>query len=263
MMRIGLLHFDLCGGPMEKNREKLLQGIRMAADRGADWVLTPEMALQGYHMAYRDSPYRLVEADEANGILLPFQQAAKECGIVLFLACGMKIGESPRNSCIVIGRDGEIMGRHDKIKVIRGASESWADAGDMEENLRPLMIDEIRTGLLVCADAYFDEYAVVLKERGAELVIVVAAWPPKGCGGPPENAWRRCSMASGVPVLLANQTGNSGMDCREAQSAMVDGERLVAVYEGPEAVLVYPYDRERKGDLATAFEVYPMAEKAP
>ena len=50
-MRLAFLHFDLCGGPLEKNRDNLLQGIGAAAAQGADWVLTPEMALQGYHMA--------------------------------------------------------------------------------------------------------------------------------------------------------------------------------------------------------------------
>lgn len=33
-MRLAFLHFDLCGGPQEKNRDTLLRGIYAAAARG-------------------------------------------------------------------------------------------------------------------------------------------------------------------------------------------------------------------------------------
>ena len=73
-MRLAFLHFDLCGGPLEKNRDNLLQGIGAAAAQGADWVLTPEMALQGYHMATGGAVYTLA-ADDSD-VLRPFRQAA-------------------------------------------------------------------------------------------------------------------------------------------------------------------------------------------
>ena len=47
-MKIALLHLDLSAGPAEKNIEQLLDGIKIAAANGAQWVITPEMAVQGY-----------------------------------------------------------------------------------------------------------------------------------------------------------------------------------------------------------------------
>ena len=42
-------------------------------------------------------------------------------------------------------------------------------------------------------------------------------------------------------MAVANQTGNSGMDCREAESAIVFGTDVVCTYAGPEAILFYDY----------------------
>lgn len=252
-MRLAFLHFDLCGGPQEKNRDTLLRGIYAAAARGADWVLTPEMALQGYHMATVNAPYTLA-ADDSEA-LLPFRQAARACGVVLFFSCGSTAEGIPRNSCLVIDRAGDIIGRHHKIKVLAWPTENWAIAGDTAGNLRPVTVDGIKTGLLICADAYFDEYGQELGKHPPDLVVLPVAWPPHGCGGPPEKAWRRCSIATGAPVAVVNQTGNSGMDCREAESAIVYGEKVICAYAGPEAILFYDYTAG--GPLAEKFTVCP------
>lgn len=47
-MRIALLHLDLSGGLEERNLALLQHAITLAAEAGADWVITPEMAVQGY-----------------------------------------------------------------------------------------------------------------------------------------------------------------------------------------------------------------------
>ena len=53
-MKIAFLHFDFCGGPQSANTEKILHGMKIAAAAGAEWILTPEMALQGYFMVKSD-----------------------------------------------------------------------------------------------------------------------------------------------------------------------------------------------------------------
>lgn len=252
-MRLAFLHFDLCGGPWEKNRDNLLRGIGAAAAQGADWVLTPEMALQGYHMATGGAPYTLA-ADDSEA-LRPFRQAARDYGVVIFFSCGSTEKDIPHNSCLIINRAGDIIGRHHKIKVLAWPTENWAVAGDTAENLRPVTVDGVKTGLLICADAYFDEYGAGLGKHEPDLVVLPVAWPPHGCGGPPENAWRRCSIASGAPVVVVNQTGHSGMDCREAESAIVFGTDVVCTYAGPEAILLYDY--KVGGSLPEMFNVCP------
>ncbi|MGP1586185.1 MAG: hypothetical protein ACTTH3_06655 [Schwartzia sp. (in: firmicutes)] len=62
--------------------------------------------------------------------------------------------------------------------------------------------------------------------------------------------WRR-----GAPVAVVNQTGNSGMDCREAASAIVSGTDVISTYAGPEAILLYDYTVG--GSLPETFTVCP------
>ena len=63
------------------------------------------------------------------------------------------------------------------------------------------------------------------------------------------------SIATGAPVAVVNQTGNSGMDCREAASAIVSGTDVVCTYAGEEAILLYDYTVG--GSLPETFTVCP------
>ncbi|MDO4177948.1 MAG: carbon-nitrogen hydrolase family protein [Phascolarctobacterium sp.] len=249
-MKIALLHFDFCGGPQEKNTKKILCGMKMAKEAGARWIITPEMALQGYLMKISKNPYTI--ASEENGIFLPFQKACQELNVKLFLGCAENDGRFDRNSCTVIDENGRIIARHGKIKVVKWITENWAEPGD---NLEPFLIDGINTGLLVCADSYYGIHGVIERKNGAELLIVICAWPPRGCGGPPEHAWIRLStLAYDIPVLICNQTGNNGMNCLDAQSAVVVGDVLFT-YEGDEAILYIDFDEVNKKVLSKSFAV--------
>ena len=47
-LRIGLLQIDTTAGDLEKNAALIVRGVRAAAEKGAELVLTPELALMGY-----------------------------------------------------------------------------------------------------------------------------------------------------------------------------------------------------------------------
>ena len=48
-MKIALCHLEISRGPEHKNIELLENAVRIAADNGAKWVVTPETAVQGYY----------------------------------------------------------------------------------------------------------------------------------------------------------------------------------------------------------------------
>ena len=48
-IRIALCHLDVSQGPQGKNIEKIEKAIHVAGQHGANWILTPETALQGYY----------------------------------------------------------------------------------------------------------------------------------------------------------------------------------------------------------------------
>ena len=54
-LRIALCHLDVSQGSQEKNIEKIEKAIHSAGQHGANWILTPETALQGYYFYVIDS----------------------------------------------------------------------------------------------------------------------------------------------------------------------------------------------------------------
>jgi len=253
-MRIALLHLDLSGGPEERNLVLLQETITLAAQSGANWVITPETALQGYFFTQKDRPVS-IPVQPAPG-LQPLRKLAATYGVTVFLCCAEQEEDTGLfyNSCLGIGDDGEVMGRHRKIRSHGTGAEGWASKGTEVE---PFHCKEMMAGVLVCADAYFAENAQTLQSKQAQCIIVPAAWPPGGCGGPPVNAWERCARESGLPVFVCNQTGNQErMDMSEAQSAVIVNGRLQFAYSGlQQAVLLFDWDEENQELLSSEFNV--------
>lgn len=85
-MKIALCHLELSCGPQERNLQILEQAVRVAAEQGADWVLTPEVAVQGYYFYRIDE--NAVVAPQPSPELESLRKLCCEYGITLFLGCG-------------------------------------------------------------------------------------------------------------------------------------------------------------------------------
>jgi predicted amidohydrolase len=253
-MRIALLHLDLSGGPQEKNLSLLQHSISLAAEAGANWVITPETAVQGYFFTQKNRPFSIPIQPALE--LQSIRQLAITYGLTIFLGCAEQdaLTEECYNSCLVIGNQGEILGRHRKLRSHGKGAEGWAAKGTSVE---PISCKEMSAGVLVCADSYFDEYAQIMQAKQAEIIVVPAAWPPGGCGGPPTIAWERCSKASGLPVVVCNQTGNGEkMDMSKAQSAVVvNGKVELAYYGLQQAALLFDWDITNRQLLSSEFNI--------
>lgn len=85
-MKIALCHLEISLGPEHKNIELLENAVRIAADNGAKWVVTPETAVQGYYF-YKLNPDAKV--DKQPSVKLSHLLAlVKAYGLFLFLGCG-------------------------------------------------------------------------------------------------------------------------------------------------------------------------------
>lgn len=254
MLKIALLHLNFIENRAEVNLAKLKKGIRFAAEHGAKFIVTPEMAVQGYHFMRFGRADSV--ADNVEEQISDVMELAREYKLHIFLGTAVldRVGGKPTNSMLVINPKGKIIGRHDKL-TIHSLSELWAEAG---KGNHVADCGGLKVGLLVCADAWFDKNAAELKELGAEAVVISAAWPP-GFGGPPENAWARCSKASGMlPVIVCNQTGHDGyLNCNIAMSAVLTAGELRLSYSSPdEAVLMTDIDFSTGKLSGDSFEVY-------
>lgn len=161
-MKTALCHLEISRGPEHKNIELLENAVRIAADNGAKWVVTPETAVQGYYF-YKLNPDAKV--DKQPSIKLSHLLAlVKAYGLFLFLGCG-EYDDGLKcnfNSCVIFGPKGNICGTHRKLISHGSGAEAWASRADV---LEPVDCGNVKVGALVCADAWYSEHAQKMQRK--------------------------------------------------------------------------------------------------
>ena len=120
-LRISLLHVAPALNQISHNRILLETALKAAAEEDAQWAITPELWVSGY----------LFERHIGTDWILPqpdpwmrsFCGLVKDLEITVFLSHPERDSESGKlyNSVFVINRQGEIAGKHRKIKALHGA----------------------------------------------------------------------------------------------------------------------------------------------
>ncbi len=242
-MRIALLHLDLAGGPRQRNLDTIVAAASRAAEAGAAWIITPETALQGYFFA--DGVAEPEVGAEPAADLAPLLDLIRARRLTLFLGCADRDAETglPHNSLLAFGPDGAVQGRHRKL-IAHGGAEAWSKAGATR---RPIACCGLTVGAMVCADIWHAENPAAMRDAGAEVLTLSAAWPPGPMG--PNGKWEEASAATGLPLFVCNQTGRHRMDMTAAESAVIVGGTRRMTYSG-EAPAVLLFDWDRDGGLA-------------
>ncbi|ADW19233.1 Nitrilase/cyanide hydratase and apolipoprotein N-acyltransferase [Desulfobulbus propionicus DSM 2032] len=221
-LKFGLMHLSVEYKQPEANRQQLLDLCHVAGKKGVQMVVAPEMVISGYSFAdMRDvAPY--VEAVDGPTL----SEVGKICRHYGMYAC---IGMAERdpangilyNSAFVLDAEGEIVCRYRKMN----AEFRWACPGNPYEN-NTFDTPWGRMGVLICSDSYHSLMARVTALRGANLLLVLANWPPLGLD--PLEIWRARALENGLFVLACNRTGKDLlMDCRHAPSAIVSPQGIV------------------------------------
>ena len=249
--RIALLHIAPKTGDIDYNRRLLERGLERAADLGAQWVVTPELGVSGYlFMDLMGTDWIRPQPDEW---MQRFCALAGRRGVTAFLAHPERDAAAGRmyNSVFVIGAGGRIIGRHRKVKTLRGA-ERWSTPG---WKISPVDCGGVKAGILICADAYRNEIAAVLQDKGAQVLITPVSWGPGLCG--PDGEWEARSAETGLPVIVCNRTGveDGELDYRKAESVVAqDGRRLLEATSERSAVLSFDWDMDTMTLLSDDFQ---------
>jgi len=214
-LKVALLHLAPKLGGLDGNRALIESGTRVAAELGAEWVVSGELVVPGYRFEGRIGTDWI---DAQPGVWLRrLAEFSANLGVVSFVSHPERDATNGHffNSLFVIGRDGRILGRHRKLQPTPG-SEGWSSAG---EPGRPVPVDGLNVGLLICADAYYGQPAMRLRDAGAQLLVSVAAWWPGEWG--PNGEWEARTLDTGLPLIVCNRTG------RDGDSPMVDAESVI------------------------------------
>jgi 5-aminopentanamidase len=214
-LKVALLHLAPELGALDSNRALIEAGTFAAAELGADWVISGELVVPGYRFDGLIGTDWIGEQPDV--WMRRLARMSADLGVASFVSHPERDAVTGQlfNSLFVIGRDGRVLGRQRKLHPTLG-SEGWSSAG---EPGRPLAVDGLKVGLLICADAYNPRPALRLRDAGSQLLVSAAAWWPGEWG--PKGEWEARTLDTGLPLIVCNRTG------RDDESQMVDSESVI------------------------------------
>lgn len=174
--------------------------IREAATNGAKIVCTTESFLDGYSATYKTMPlekfHSLAQKIPGGEYTTKLQKLADELDIHLIAGILELDGDKTYNSAILIGPDGQIIGKHRK-KVIQW--ESYRNTPGDAFNAFPTPYGKI--GMMICADRTEKATIVELTKNGAALVFC----PSGGLWGESNDKMMQQRSKEGkVPIVFVH-----------------------------------------------------------
>ncbi|MBR0276554.1 MAG: carbon-nitrogen hydrolase [Prevotella sp.] len=216
-MKIGFLQQHNTADTVS-NIERLCDGIRDLAQRGAELVVLQELHNTLYFCQVED----VDNFDLAEPIPGPstdiYGRVARECGIVLVTSLFERRAPGLyHNTAVVFERDGSIAGKYRKMHIPDDPGyyeKFYFTPGDL--GFQPIQTSLGRLGVLVCWDQWYPEAARLMALRGAEVLIYPTAIGYDPHDTPDEQqrqrrAWqtvmRGHAVANGLPVIAVNRVG--------------------------------------------------------
>lgn len=234
-LRIALLHLAPIPGEVARNRQLVERAVTTAAESGAAWILTPELCITGYTFADRIGTDWILPQPDA--WMTGFCRLTARLGVTVFLSHPERDPHSGKlhNTVFAIAPDGTIAGKHRKINTLRVGSEAWSSPGERATALPVPPFKQV--GILICADAASKEMAKNLKGQGAEILVSAASWAP-GLHGP-SGEWERCTVETGLPLIVCNRTGpDRTLDFTKGESVVVQSGRRILSFSSPRSTLI-------------------------
>lgn len=169
----------------QKTWEKLEGYIREAASKGAELVTWGETLIPGYPTwLWLEVPYNhqktvygkyweeSLKLDESN-IIEEMKALAKDLGVMMMGGIAEKYGGSTYCTLLTVSKEGEILGRHRKVKPTYRERLVWADGDGL--GLKTYKLKDIKIGGLNCWENWLPLARAKLHLQ--EEILHVAVWP--------------------------------------------------------------------------------------
>jgi len=214
------------------NLDRIAELTRRAAGLGAGLVLLPEASLTGYANGEKAAGASLSLESEP---VLAAVRLARE--VAADLSVGLIERAGPERfflTQLLIGREGEILGRYRKLHLGPTETERFQAGREVELVER----DYARLGLQLCFDAHFPELSTVQALAGAELILAPHASPRRESPEDKRDRWLRYLTARAYDNTLflaaCNQVGDNGQGWVFAGVALILGPKgeIMASYTG-------------------------------
>lgn len=172
-MKISLGQINIISGNIEENTKKMIQQISKASKSNNDLIIFPEMSDIGYDM-------NVIIKKATNwreGVVPKLCDAALNNNINVIAGVAKKTEEGVYNAIVVIDRKGNIVHQYFKSHLITAEpmlEHKYLLSGN---ELDIVEIENVKIGLMTCYEIRFPEIARTLSLKGADIIIIPAAWP--------------------------------------------------------------------------------------
>jgi predicted amidohydrolase len=161
-------------GDVPSNLRKLRDFCVRAREQDAELIVFPEMADTGYVMRV----IREHASAWTSGVIPELRQVAKTLSLAIVCGVSERAGDAIYNSQVVIGADGELLGKYRKTHLFSPApieEDKCFAPGDCTASFS---LGEFRFGLSICYDLRFPEvYRLLTVDDAANVLTISSAWP--------------------------------------------------------------------------------------
>jgi omega-amidase len=154
----------------EQTLEKAEIFIRHAAASGAALICFPEQFATGW-----DPKPRKNIQDIHGSIVSTLQEYAKKYGICVLGSFRQAHDPLPKNTAVVIGRDGRILSTYAKMHLFSYGHEDQGSSPGTD--LGMFTLGSLTCGIAICYDLRFPDLFRLYARKGVHAVFVPSAWP--------------------------------------------------------------------------------------
>jgi predicted amidohydrolase len=229
-MRITSIQLEISDRGKEETVEHVLGLLERA--RGSDLVLLPELWPSGFFSFAR---YRAESEPLSGPTIKRLGEKARDLGAHVLAGSFVEAdGDRLFNTCVLLDNQGRIAARYRKMHLFGYQSEE-ARLLTRGDEVVVVPTPWGRAGLSICYDLRFPELYRKMVDRGAEVLLLVAAWPAAR-----REPWTLLSRARAIEnqafLFSCNGAGTSQGVALAGHSLLVDptGQVLAEGGDGEE-----------------------------
>jgi len=204
---------------IEENIARAERLIRIAAERGANVALCPELFMMPYFCAIQRAEYlNLATPFDGNKQIAHFATLAKALNMVIPVGFFERAGNAAYNSVAMIDADGSVLGVYRKTHIPDGPGYNekfYFTPGDTGFRVWDTRFGRI--GVAICWDQWYPETARSLALMGAELLCfpTIIGSEPHDPEFDSSSHWQQTmqghAAANMIPVIAANRIGTESL----------------------------------------------------